>query len=164
MHRSVPFSACLGNYTGNGEGNLSFRSNRVDKQQSVRDWVSSPSISLVYMHTQKRARNLSISHITYHRPQPQPRPRNLTNYTTPYKSGENRTTTTQNQLNLYRARPTHIHTYLYLPTYLPFFFIFSLSVFHLFISFLILMSRSTFYASCFMLYVFFVSFLFYIDR
>lgn len=84
--------------------------------------------------------------------------------TTPYKSGENRTTTTQNQLNLYRARPTHIHTYLYLPTYLPFFFIFSLSVFHLFISFLILMSRSTFYASCFMLYVFFVSFLFYIDR
>ena len=161
-----PYETNTGN--GDGEGNFSFQSNRVDKQQSVRDWDPSPSISLVYMHIQKSTKPIHItyhiSHITYHRPQPQPRPRNLTNYTTPYKSGENRTTTTQNQLNLYRARPTHIHTYLYLPTYLPFFFIFSLSVFHLFISFLILMSRSTFYASCFMLYVFFVSFLFYIDR
>lgn len=159
-----PYETNTGN--GDGEGNFSFQSNRVDKQQSVRDWDPSPSISLVYMHIQKSTKPIHItyhiSHITYHRPQPQPRPRNLTNYTTPYKSGENRTTTNQNG-NIQRGTCSadiltySVHTYL--PTYLSSSsFHLPSSIFSFHFSFSCPILRFMLHVSCFMLYVFFVSF------
>lgn len=163
-----PYETNTGN--GDGEGNFSFQSNRVDKQQSVRDWDPSPSISLVYMHIQKSTKPI---HITYHISHITVLNLNLDLETSPITPHHIKAARTERRrikmeiFNVERVRPTYLHTP-YIPTYLPTFllhlFTFRLPSFH-FISH----SHVPFYVLCFMFHVsccmsFLFHFLFYIDR
>ena len=148
-----------------GWGRKLFLPIQSGRQTTVSQGLGSKSvhISRLHAHTKKHETYpYHISHITYHRPQPQPRPRNLTNYTTPYKSGENRTTTNQNG-NIQRGTCSadiltySVHTYL--PTYLSSSsFHLPSSIFSFHFSFSCPILRFMLHVSCFMLYVFFVSF------
>ena len=178
MHRSVPFSACLGNHTkrirGMGMGKETFPSNPIgstNNSQSgigiqVRPYLSSTC-------TYKKARNLSISHITYHISHITVLNLNLDLETSPITPHHIKAARTERRrikmeiFNVERVRPTYLHTP-YIPTYLPTFllhlFTFRLPSFH-FISH----SHVPFYVLCFMFHVsccmsFLFHFLFYIDR